>query len=80
MATGLGRSRTGSRSVRVNPYGAAAPAAKAPKKAAGREAINMPVTILTLRYTEGDSKGQMTFQLLPEELKKLSQACEQALR
>lgn len=44
------------------------------------EAINMPVTILTLRYSEGDSKGQMTFQLLPDELKKLQQACEQALR
>ena len=44
------------------------------------EAINMPVTILTLRYNEGDNTGQITFQLLPDELKKLSEACEQALR
>ncbi len=44
------------------------------------ESINLPVTMLTLRYREGDQSGQMTVQILPEELKKLQQACEQALR
>jgi hypothetical protein len=44
------------------------------------EAINVPVTLLTLRYREGDQAGQMTVQILPDELKKLLQACEQALR
>ncbi len=44
------------------------------------EAIHVPVTMLTLRYREGDQNGQMTVQILPEELKKLHQACEQALR
>ncbi len=44
------------------------------------EAINVPVTLLTLRYREGDQSGQMTMQILPDELRKLQQACEQALR
>jgi hypothetical protein len=44
------------------------------------ESINVPVTMLTLRYREGGQTGQMTLQVLPEELKKLHQACEQALR
>jgi len=44
------------------------------------EAINVPVTLLTLRYREGEQTGQMTMQILPDELRKLQQACEQALR
>jgi hypothetical protein len=44
------------------------------------ESINLPVTMLTLRYREGDQSGQMTVQVLPDELRKLQQACEQALR
>lgn len=44
------------------------------------ESINVPVTLLTLRYREGAQTGQMTMQILPDELRKLHQACEQALR
>jgi hypothetical protein len=44
------------------------------------EAINLPVTMLTLKYREGEQSGQMTVQLLPDELKKLHDACGQALR
>lgn len=44
------------------------------------EAIHVPVTLLTLRYREGEQVGQVTVQLLPDELRKLQQACEQALR
>lgn len=44
------------------------------------EAIHVPVTMLTLRYAEGEQRGQVTLQLLPEQLEKLHQACEQALR
>lgn len=44
------------------------------------EAFDVPVTLLTLRYREGDERGQVTLQLLPEELKKLHRACEDALR
>lgn len=44
------------------------------------ESINVPVTLLTLRYREGDQTGQMTVQILPDELRKLLSACEQALR
>jgi hypothetical protein len=44
------------------------------------ESINVPVTLLTLKYREGEQSGQMTVQLLPDELKKLFHACEQALR
>ncbi|MBW2534195.1 MAG: hypothetical protein JRI55_22085 [Deltaproteobacteria bacterium] len=44
------------------------------------EAINVPVALLTLKFREGDQSGQATVQLLPDELKKLHQACEQALR
>jgi hypothetical protein len=44
------------------------------------ESINLPVTILTLRYREGEQGGQMTVQILPDELRKLLHACEQALR
>jgi hypothetical protein len=44
------------------------------------ESINVPVTLLTLRYREGDQTGQLTVQILPDELKKLLHACEQALR
>jgi len=44
------------------------------------ESIHVPVTMLTLRYREGDQSGQMTVQILPDELRKLHQACEQALR
>ena len=43
------------------------------------ESINLPVTLLTLRYREGEQSGQMTVQILPDELKKLLHACEQAL-
>lgn len=35
------------------------------------ESINVPVTLLTLRYREGEQSGQMTVQILPDELKKL---------
>jgi len=44
------------------------------------ESINVPVTLITLKYREGEQSGQMTVQVLPDELKKLHQACEQALR
>ncbi len=44
------------------------------------ESINVPVTLLTLRYREGDQSGQMTVQVLPDELKKLLHACQEALR
>ena len=44
------------------------------------ESINVPVTLLTLKYREGDQTGQSTFQLLPEELKQLHDACARALR
>lgn len=44
------------------------------------EAINVPVTMLTLRYREGEKTGQMTVQLLQNELKLLHDACAQALR
>ena len=44
------------------------------------ESINVPVTILTLRYREGEQSGQMTVQVLPDELKKLLHACQEALR
>ena len=44
------------------------------------EAINVPVALVTLKYREGEQSGQLTVQLLPEELKKLHHACEQALR
>ena len=44
------------------------------------EDINVPVTLLTLKYREGEQSGQLTVQLLPDELNKLYQACTQALR
>ncbi len=44
------------------------------------EAIDVPVTLLTLRYREGDTSGQTTVQLLPDQLEKLRDACNQALR
>lgn len=44
------------------------------------EAFDVPVTLLTLRYREGDERGQVTLQLLPEELAKLRRACDDALR
>lgn len=43
------------------------------------EAINVPVTLLTLRFREGDQSGQLTVQLLPNELKMLHDACARAL-
>jgi hypothetical protein len=44
------------------------------------EAIRASVTLLTLRYREGERSGQTTFQLLPEQLLQLQRACEDALR
>lgn len=50
------------------------------RHANGGDALDVPVTLLTLRYREGESTGQVTLQLLPNELKMLQDACAQALR
>jgi hypothetical protein len=44
------------------------------------EGMDVAVTLLTLRYREGDRTGQVTLQLLPERLRELQRACELALR
>jgi len=44
------------------------------------EAINVPVTLWRRRSRGGGQGGQVGRPILPEELRKLQQACEQALR
>jgi hypothetical protein len=41
--------------------------------------LRIPVTLLTLRYREGDERGRVTLQLLPDAVRELKAACEKIL-
>jgi len=43
------------------------------------QGLRIPITLLTLRYREGDERGRVTVQLLPDAVRELRAACDKIL-